>query len=142
VQKLLLKAQESLDIVCKLFKASKGIKQDQCDKAIAYINNLHAPLLKAHTLYDKAPEFQGVFPPLILSFHLKVMLNDIDDQIDELTSSLRLFRDNYPVSLVGAQVYQSENDRKKIAEQLDTLLGALKETNIMLHKFLQGQPAI
>ena len=145
-QKLLLKAQEPLDTACKLFKAGKGIRQDQCDKAISYIYNLRAPLLQAHSLYDKAPYFRGAF--FLLSFHVKVVLNDIDDQIDELTSNLRKFRDNCPVSLVVAQVYQPdnerekiENDRKKISEQLNTLLEALKEISTMLHKFLQNQPA-
>ena len=140
IQKLLLKAQEPLDTVSKLFKVGKGIKQDQCDKAISYINDLHAPLLKVHALYDKTSYFQRVFP--IPSYQLKVMLNDIDDQIDELISNLCVFRERCSVLWVVTQEYQSDNERKKISEQLDTLLEALKEINTILYKFLQSQPAI
>lgn len=147
VQKLFLKAQEPLNAVCKLFKTGKGIKQDQCDKVISHIYNLRVPLLNAHALYDKALNFQGTFS--VLSFHVKVVLNDIDDQIDELTSNLHMFRNNCPLPSIIVQTYQSdserekiESERKKISEHLDSLLEMLKEINNMLNKFLQGQQVI
>lgn len=102
------------------------------------------PILKIRELYNKAPNPLGAFP--IPYYQAKVMLNDIDDQIDELNSSLHRFRDSCPVSWMVVQIYQSnnerekvENDRKKIAEQLDSLLGMLNEINTMLHKFLRDQ---
>ena len=128
-----------------LFKDGKGIMQDQCNKAISHINNLRTALSKAHALYDKAPYFQGAFP--LLSFQIKVMLNDIDDQIDELNSSLHRFRDSCPVSWMVVQIYQFdnerekiENDRKKISDQLGSLLGSLKEINMTLHNYFQSLP--
>jgi hypothetical protein len=145
VLNLLVNAEESLNKVCMLFKDGKGIMQDQCNKAISHINNLRTALSKAHALYDKAPYFQGAFP--LLSFQIKVMLNDTDDQIDKLTSNLYMFRDGCPILFVVVQTHQSENerekienDRKKISEQLGSLLGSLKEINMTLHNYFQSLP--
>lgn len=146
VQQSLLKVQEPLKIVCKLFREVRGIRQDQCDKAILNISNLNTPILKIRELYNKAPHFLGAFP--IPSYQAKVILNDIDDQIDEINSSLLRFRDNCPVSWMIVQSYQSynenekiESDRKEISEQIDSLLEMLKEMNTLLHKFLRDLSA-
>lgn len=143
----LLKVQEFLKLVFKLFREGRGIRQDQCEKAILHISNLNMPLLKIRELYNKTPHTLGAFP--MSSYQAKVTLNDIDDQMDELNSSLLKFRDSCPASWMIVQSYQSnnenekiENDRKEISEQLDSLLEMLKEMDTLLHKLSYDLSAI
>lgn len=144
-QQLLSKALVSLKIVYKLFKEGRDIRQDQCDKAILHMGSLNTPLLKIRELCENMPPLPGTFPISIYQF--KVKLNDIDDQIDELNSPLLAFRDSCPVLLVVVQAHRADNereqvedDRKKITEQLDSLLKALQEIENLLNKFLQALP--
>jgi len=133
-QQLLLEAREPLKVVYKLFKEGRGIRQDQCDKAVFHINNLNAYVLKIHELYDKySRELVTIHK---LNYRVKVLLNDIDDQVDELITNLHIFRDSCPVYQSDIERKQIENDRNKISERLVSLMETLEEINNLLNKFL------